>query len=149
MATVTAKTSININAQPEDVFEYIKNLKYHYYWNPSLRMLSHEGELEEGMSYETESVVLKDIVVKSRNHVTKLVPNKEIDVANSMGTVKYESSITLANRSHATLVVCRIDVLTESKVFGLTLPVLKQLAKKELQTDLQALKFAVENNIGK
>lgn len=149
MATVSARTSINIKAKPTDVFEYIKNLKYYYYWNPSLRMLSHEGELEEGMTYESESVVLRDIVIKSQNVVTKLVPNKEIDVTNNMGTVKYDSSITLTDRSHATLVVCRIDVLTESRAFGLTLPVLKQLAQRELQTDLQALKFAVENNIGK
>lgn len=148
MPTVSAKTSINIKATPEDVFAYLKNLKYWYYWNPSLRMLSHEGELEEGMAYESESVVLKDIVIKNQNVVTKLIPNKEIDVANNMGTVKFDSSITLTNRSHATMVVCRIDVLTESKAFGLTLPVLKQLAKRELQTDLQALKIAVENKLG-
>ena len=144
--SIEAKSSVLIKASPEEVFSYIKDLKYHYLWNPRLRNLSSTDELKLGSSYESESVFIRDIKIVTKNEVTKYVPNKQIGLRNRYGMITYDAEINLRRRGRLTNVSCTIDILTSSQAFGLTLPVLKQLAKRELQYDLDSLKIAVESD---
>ena len=145
--SIKAESRISIKASPEEVFKYICTLKYHYLWNPALRTLSTEDKLSQGMSYSTESVYLGDIKVITRNKVTKLVPNQQIVLKNEFGVIQFETYFTLHREGDRTIVSSTVDMLTTPKSFGLTLPVLKRLANKELQSDLKFLKAAVETNL--
>jgi hypothetical protein len=43
--------------------------------------------------------------------------------------------------------VCATTVSSDNKAFAFAAPVLKALARRELQTDMQALKLAVEHHL--
>ncbi len=61
--------------------------------------------------------------------------------------IKYKQTIKLKEQTKNTQVISKIVVLTPAQTFGLTTPVLKILADKELKTDLQTLKIVVENKL--
>jgi hypothetical protein len=147
MATLALKNKVSIKAEPSEVYFYLSHLKYHYLWNPSMRHLSSEGELTLGMSYEAKSKLLGGITVSSRNKVTELVPNKKLRLQNRLGNIKYDAEFTLAKRRSRTIVTCNIIIDTKAQILGMTLPVLKQLGNRELQSDLYYLKLAVENKM--
>ena len=146
-SNISAESSITIKASPQEVYRYVANLKHHYLWNPSLRSVSPEAELKPGMSFQTESVILKDIKISTHNVVTKLVPNRLVSIHNEMGLVKYDIDFMLTKEGKYTIATSKVSMLTSSQAFGLTLPVLKRLANRELQSDLESLKFAVETDL--
>ncbi len=148
MEKVFTRSRITIKAKPSEVFKYLSNTKYHYYWNPSLRVISDQVDLNIGSSYDTEVIILKDIRIKSHVIITDYVKDRLIEFNNAVGAIDYTAKIKLTAKDSATEVTLDINVLTKSKTFGLTLPVLKQLATNELNTDLRSLKVAVENKIG-
>lgn len=149
MATISMATDVKIKAKPAEVFEYIANLKLHYYWNPSLRKLSSEGMLAIGKSYKSESKVLGGITIDSDNEVTAYVANQMLELKCKLGNIKYRQSYVLKAQRKYTTVTANTEILTESTTFGLTLGVLKKLAEHEIQTDLNYLKLAVENQLAK
>lgn len=147
MSKISVRTRINIKAPPNDVFKYISETKYFYIWNPALRDITGAKKLGLGKAYDTTSVVLKDLEIKSHNIVVEFQPGKSLGLQNQMGTVKYASVFNLTDKGSHTLLTLKLDIVTESQIFGLTMPVLKRLANRELQTDMQALKIAVEDKI--
>jgi carbon monoxide dehydrogenase subunit G len=141
--SVRVVTRITVAAPPTAVFSYLSNLEYHRLWNPQVQSFSASGILERGSSYETTSLLF-GITIRSRNKVTKCRPPHQLTIENDTGQIHYKADFQLLADADKTVVVCTTDVSAESKSFAFAKPVMKLLARRELQTDLQALKIAVE-----
>jgi hypothetical protein len=124
----------------------LTDLKRHYLWNPPLQSISSTDRLHLGSVYQTTSLVL-GVRISSSNLVTKLSPSKELEIENNTGTVHYRVHFQLRDKGESTLVTCSTTVSSDSGAFAFTAPILKLLARRELQTDMQALKIAVENQL--
>lgn len=144
---VTATTRITIDATPTKVFEYLSDLRYHYLWNPQVQAISMLGKLKLGVTFTAESRVL-GVTIRSTNTVTHFKPPRELTIENSFGLVCYTAKFHLAPLSGSmTTVKLNVTLESDTKGFTFTKAVLKQLALRELRTDLQALKVAVENKL--
>lgn len=142
----TVQTQITIAAPPAKVFEYLTDLKYHHLWNPQTRKIStHEPLTLEG-TFVSESRVM-GVTIKAVNTATKLVPPRELEIENNIGVVKYTARFRLIPNGSNTLLRLSTSLSTSSRFWVFTLPTLKQLARRELRTDLEALKVAVEHNL--
>lgn len=139
-------TRVRIAANRAVVFTYLANLKYHLLWNPHIQSISSKEELQPGSRYQTTSMVL-GVKIASDNVVTKLTVPEELEIENNTGTVRYNVNFRLQEQLDHTVVTCSTTVSADSKAFAFTLPILKRLAQRELQTDMQALKVAVENQL--
>ncbi|HSW80566.1 MAG TPA: SRPBCC family protein [Candidatus Saccharimonadales bacterium] len=139
-------TRVRIAANQELVYEYLTNLKYHQLWNPQTRKISAKCKLQLGSTFTTMSIVL-GIKIYAKNIVTKLIEQEEFEIKNVTGTVHYVANFKLKKWLGKTLVVSTTTVYTDSKAFVFTVPIMKRLARRELQTDMQALKIAVENRL--
>jgi hypothetical protein len=139
-------TRITIEAQPSQIFNYLSDLKYHYLWNPQMRKITPVIKLRKGSKYNTESIVL-GVRINSSNKVQKFVKNDELEIVNDTGQVHYCVNYKLLPKGKKTQLVCSTVVSTVSGYFSFAKPVLKLLAQRELQTDMQALKLAVENDL--
>jgi hypothetical protein len=139
-------TKVSIAAEPAAVFKYLTDLKYHYLWNPQLQSIEPITKLKEGSTYKTTSVVL-GVRINAKNEVTKFVKDKELELINNTGMVKYRASFKLSPKPHKTEVACSIVVSSDSHAYAFATPVLKLLARRELQIDLQSLKLAVEHGM--
>ena len=142
----TVETQILIKARPPEVFKYLAHLKYHYLWNPQLRKISKSGRLKAGDTYTTESVVL-GLKISATNTITVLKAPKELAMINPLGNLTYTAHFRLYPRGKKTLVKLGVSLAADKNFYMFTVPVLKQLALRELRTDLQALKIAVENSL--
>jgi hypothetical protein len=142
---VTARVSIN--SKPTEVFKYLKHLKYHFLWNPFLQKLDPISALKTGMKYNSVITIL-GVKIKSTNKVMTLTSDKELTIENSTGILKYKVCYRLLEKGHSqTSVICTTTVETDNRTFAFSGPVLKVLAQRELQSDLQALKVAVEQQL--
>lgn len=144
----TVATKLTIAASPTEVFEYLADLKYHYLWNPQVRTISHQQKLKLGIQYKTESTVL-GTTIKATNTVKVFKPPHEMVLENPLGSVCYTAKFRLTphDKGKKTLIKLSVELSTEHKAYAFTVPILKQLALRELRTDLQALKIAVENKL--
>jgi carbon monoxide dehydrogenase subunit G len=143
---VNVVTRITIKATPEQVFTYLSDLKYHYLWNPQIREVKPVVKLKKGMTYTTNNVVL-GMKLNANNKVVKFIKNREIELINETGLVHYCVNYLVVPKGKWTQVVCTTAVSVDANYFSFAKPVLKLLAQRELQTDMQALKLAVENNL--
>jgi hypothetical protein len=143
---VRITSQITIAAKPDYVFEYLKDLRYHYLWNPQIRMIEPEIKLKIGSIYKTTSVVLGKSI-KATNTVTKFTDGRELELENNTGMVHYRANFRLTAKSSKTLVVCNTWVDSDNRAFAFARPVLEILARRELQSDLQALKIAAEHSL--
>lgn len=143
---VSVATRITINADTEKVFCYLADLKYHYLWNPQMRKISPIAPLKRGLTYEVESVVL-GVKIKNLNKVVKFAKNKEIELVNNTGQIRYRVNFKILPLDDRTQVVCTTTVKATSNYFSFAKPVLRSIARRELQTDMQALKLAVEHQL--
>ena len=143
---VRVVTQISIGASAKDVFKYLTVMKYHYLWNPQLQRISPMTVLSKGLQYEAESLVL-GVKTKAQNSVTKFVKDKELEIENNTGLLHYCANFKLSRRDDSTMVVLTTVVSATGKAFAFAKPVLQRLARRELQTDLQALKIAVEQEL--
>lgn len=143
---VRVTTQVTIIAQPTDVFAYLADLKRHFLWNPHLQSVSSSSFLQPGFTYKSSSLLL-GIRVSGVNRVVKILPERRLEIENSTGTLRYKVSYELRRRQDKTRVTCTTQVVTDSQAFAFTAPVLKILARRELQADLQALKIAVEQRL--
>jgi carbon monoxide dehydrogenase subunit G len=139
-------TQITIKAKPADVFKYLENLEYHYLWNPQIQDIKPIIKLKLHSTYETSSQIL-GVKINAVNEVSKFVPSKELELVNNTGMVKYTANFKLRPNGSKTTLVCDTTVASESNAFAFAKPVLKMLARRELQTDLRALKVAVEGRL--
>jgi carbon monoxide dehydrogenase subunit G len=139
-------TQINIDAKPAAVFEYLTNLKLHHLWNPQVQSISSQGRLALGSEYETRSIVL-GVRLKSKNVVTACVKPKELEITNDTGIVKYRARFALKTAGKRTVVSCTTEVSADGEAFAFAKPIMKLLARRELQADMQALKIAVEHQL--
>lgn len=139
-------TQITIAAGKELVFKYLQDMHYHYLWNPQIQSLKPITKLQIGTKYEAVSQVL-GVKITAKNVVTKLQPNTELELENNTGMVHYCTNFTLSTKGQDTVLVCTTAVSSESKAFAFAKPVMERLARRELQTDLQALKIAVEHRL--
>jgi uncharacterized membrane protein len=144
---VNVTTKITISASPQSVFAYLSDLNKHYLWNPHLRKISPLGALQDGKEYKTLSTFL-GIGVEGKNRVTKFIRNQEIQIENSTGTVQYLVNYRLQEDATKTRLVCQTTVNSSHNSFAFSAPILKLLATRELRSDLQSLKLAVEQGIG-
>ena len=142
----TVSTKITIQAPAAKVFTYLTDLKYLYLWNPQIRSFPKNKVLSPGSTYKTESVIL-GISIKSNNTVIGYKRNKELVIENPLGNVCYTATFRLNEQAKRTTLVLTVSLSATRKIYVFTKPVLKQLALRELRTDLQALKVAVENNL--
>lgn len=139
-------TQVTIAASSEEVFRYLENSKYHFLWSPSLQSLHPQKKLSLGDTYEATNIVL-GIKVAAHNEVTDFVRNKEFELQNSTGMLHYCTHFKLLPVEKGTKVKLSVEVSSESKAFAFSAPVLRRLVQRELQTDLQALKIAVEQQL--
>ena len=103
--------------------------------------------LKLGSVYESESFIL-GVTIKGSNLVAKFVLDKELEPENQLGAIRYRINFRLRHScANKTKVTCSTTLFHESKVFTYTLPLLKRLAQRELQTNMQALKIAVEGQL--
>lgn len=142
----TVVTRVTIAAAPAMVFTYLTDLRYHHLWNPQVRHISKHGKLSLGTSFENVSVLL-GIEVRSKNVVTKFQPPTELEMTNRIGLVHYKAHFYLKPSGKGTQVVLSTVVTPQSNAFAFATPILKSLARRELQTDMQALKLAVEHQL--
>jgi hypothetical protein len=143
---VRVVAQITINASPSEVFKYMVNLKHHFLWNPHLRTISPIILLKEGSSYESSSIVL-GVKVKGLNKVTRLVASQELQLENRTGLIHYVVNYKLRNQSGQTKLTCTTTVDTLYKPLRFADSIMKVLARRELQSDLAALKVAAEHKI--
>ena len=143
---VSVVTVILVNANPSEVFKYLVNLKYHFFWNPHLLSVTPMKHLKLGSVYRSESLIL-GMTIKGSNLVAKFVKDKELELENQLGAIQYRINFRLSSSHSKTNITCSTTIVPESKVFTYAVPILKRLAKRELQTDMQALKIAVESKL--
>jgi hypothetical protein len=143
---VDVVTRVTIDASPSEVFEYLSDLKYHYLWNPQMRDVKPVTVLKQGMTYDTINSVL-GVKITSTNKVFIFDKDEKLGLVNESGPVHYRVIFQLVTKAEKTQVVCTTEVSTDSQAFAFTQPVLKVLAQRELQTDMQALKLAVEHKL--
>jgi uncharacterized membrane protein len=143
---VEVVATVTINAAPEAVFKYMINLRHHFLWNPHLRTITPLIRLKEASEYESSSVLL-GVKVRGINKVTKLVKNRRLQIENQTGLIHYRVNYSLSSNSQQTKIICNTTIETYQKPLHFAAPILSVLAKRELQSDLQALKVAVEKNI--
>jgi len=139
-------TRVTINATAPRVFDYLAELQYHYLWNPHTETIHPLIRLKHGFEYKATSLLL-GMKIRSTNRVTTFVNNKELEIENSTGLLHYNVNYSLSTSGDKTIVRCNILVSADSEAFAFAKPVLKMLARRELQADLQALKLAVEQQI--
>ncbi len=139
-------TRITIDSSPAEVFDYLTNYKYYRLWNPQIIETSRFTKLTLHSTYATTSQVL-GVTIKSQNIVTKFRSNTFIRIENNTGLVHYVADFSLVTQASKTVVTCSTTVSSKSKAFAFTAPVMKRLAQRELQTDMQALKLACENKL--
>jgi uncharacterized membrane protein len=140
-ARIDAK--VTIQATPEQVFSYLKDLKYHSLWNPHLQKISPITKLQPGVAYKTSSLIL-GIPVSGTNTVLRLKPNEVLEIQNVAGTLEYKVTFRLKQSGKGTTVRCTTNLYAKHSSFVFAAPLLKALAQRELRTDLDALKEAVE-----
>jgi hypothetical protein len=140
-------TRINIAAQPAEIFEYLTDLRYHHLWNPQVESISTTAPLILGGGFDSVSIVL-GVQIYAKNVVTKLVKPTELELENTTGLVKYRAYFRLkAMGDEETLLICKTTVSSDSGAFSFAKPILKTLARRELQSDLKALQTAVEQRL--
>lgn len=142
------RTQTTIAASPQEVFRYLADTRSHYLWNPHLEKITPASlqELKEGTTYTTTSLLF-GMKVKATNLVTECVQNKFLCIKNDTGLLCYFVKYTLKPTEEGTLLICHITVTADSKAFAFAKPVLKTLAQRELQSDLEALKLAIEEKL--
>jgi len=138
---------ITIAAEPAEIFKYLVVLKRHFLWNPHLQTISPLITLKQGSSYKTTSMML-GIQVSGVNKVTKYVPNEELELQNDAGALHYSVHYRLQPAGQRKVqLLCTTMVSSSNKAFLFTRPVFSMLARRELQTDLRALKIAIEQKL--
>jgi hypothetical protein len=126
---------------------YLSHLKYVQLWNPQVRSVSSRKQLKLGSTYETESSFL-GMTIRASNHVTAFISDQEFQVENATGTIQYVVHFKISNKDQDSVILTSsTTVSSESKAFVFTKPILKSLVRRELQTDLQSLKLAVEHKL--
>jgi hypothetical protein len=143
-ASVTSQVSIA--AKTWQVFRYIADPELHYLWNPHLRTISAAGKLQLGTTYSTTSLML-GTKIENDNRITKFEQDALIEIQSNGGTIEFCVEYRLRKYKTQTLLECNTTVVANGKAFAFAKPVLKLLAQRELQSDLQALKIAVEQGI--
>ncbi len=143
---VRVKASIKIKKTPAEIFTYLKDLNYHYLWNPTLQNVQPISMLKKGTAYETTSLIL-GVKVHGKNIVTVFIPNKELEIENNIGTIRYKVSYLLTGSRDETQIVCHTTINNEHKGFAFSAHVLKLLIKRELHSDLEALRLAAEQSL--
>ena len=136
-----------IAATKPEVFTYLSNLSYHHLWNPHLLTITPKSKIKLGTTYRTSSLLL-GVRVRGANKVTKFIPDKEVEIQNTTGALKYRVNYCLeAGSDGKTLIACTTSISSTGEAFAFAAPVLKLLARREIQADLQALKIAVEQQL--
>jgi CRISPR/Cas system CMR-associated protein Cmr1 (group 7 of RAMP superfamily) len=144
--TVTVQATVAIKKSRQDIFIYLKDLNYHYLWNPTLQNIQPLMVLKKGSTYKTSSFIL-GVKVRGNNQVTQYVNNQIIEIENNIGTIKYKVKYSLEDSDKETLLTCNTTIDNEHKGFAFTAPVLKLLIQKELHSDLSALQVAAEQGL--
>lgn len=139
-------SEVTIDAKPNEVFAYLEDLKFHHSWNPPIQKIEPIIKLELGAKYQSSSMFLGKRLTTD-NVVTVFVEGQEIQIENTTGLVEFSANYRVSASGNKTIVNSRIAVASKSKAFAFTTPVLKALAQRELNTDLQALKVAVEQKL--
>lgn len=136
---------VTIKATATQVFDRLVDLESHFLWNPHLQEIAPVMKLKQGAEYTTSSLLL-GVRVHSNITVTQLTPRQRLELINDTGTLQYKVVYQLQKHTIGTTVVCTTTISTDKQAFAFTKPILKLLAQRELQTDLQALKHLVEDS---
>jgi len=139
-------TTVHIAAAPAGIFKYLGDLQYHPLWNPNLKRISPLVPLEKGLVYRTTSLLF-GTKISGKIKVMAVVPPKTLELCSTTGMLEYKVGFYLKPDHEGTLVTCRTTVSTESKMLAFAKPMMGLLARRELQSDLDALKRVVEQGI--
>ena len=95
---VSIATKVIVAASPSDVFKYLTNLKYHFFWNPHLISINPIKSLKMGTAYESESLIL-GVTIKGTNVVSKFDEDKEFELENQLGAISYRINFRLSRHN--------------------------------------------------
>ena len=137
---------MSISAPPAAVFAYLADPQLHYLWNPHLRTVSAYGLFKQGSRYSTTSMML-GTKIENDNRITRFEKDSLMEIQSQGGTIEFTVEYRLRPEESMTTVECNTSVTATGKTFAFAKPVLKLLAQRELQSDLQALKIAVEQKL--
>jgi hypothetical protein len=143
---VKLTSRVNIDASPKEVFVYLADPRRHHLWNPHLQSISAKEPFKKGTVYETVSLLL-GVRLESTNTVTDYIKDVLLEIRNEKAALRFCVLYELERAGASTIVKCVTEVVSTSQAFAFTRPVLRMLARRELQSDLQALKIAVEQNL--
>jgi carbon monoxide dehydrogenase subunit G len=137
---------VTINASAKEVFHYLSDPSLHYLWNPPLQSITATKPLKKGTTYRATSLLL-GVLFESTNTVSAYEQDKLLEIRNSGAALDFCVIYNLEAQGKSTVVQCFTMVSSTSKAFAFTKPVLKLLAQREIRSDLQALKLAVEQKL--
>lgn len=137
---------ILIEAKRSEIFQYLANPNYHFLWNPTLKRISTYDNLQKGSTYKATNHVM-GIELITTNVITKFKKNEEVEIVNKSGIIQYRLNFKLLKKGAKVLLINSSELSTISKLFAFSVPVFHLLAKRQLQTQLNALKIAVEHSL--
>jgi uncharacterized protein YndB with AHSA1/START domain len=143
---VKLTSQVTIDATPSEVFKYLRDPRRHRLWNPHLQSITGNKPFVKGSTYKTTSLLL-GVKLVSTNTVTACEPDTLLEIRNAEAALEFRVTYMLEPSTEGTLLKCVTEVASTSHAFAFTRPVLRMLAKRELQSDLQALKIAVEQKL--
>lgn len=143
---VNVTTQIKISSNAHAVFKYLTDLKYIHLWNPQLTYVSSKEKLKLGSKYQTTTQVL-GVNIESNNVVSRFQQDEFLQIDNTTGMVQFAAAFEIKEQADSVMLKCITSVSSTHKAFAFSGSVLKILARRELQADLQALKIAVEQKL--
>jgi uncharacterized protein YndB with AHSA1/START domain len=126
---------------PIEVYEALCDLGLYQLWNSGMVSISHTGKMQEGLRFQTESMVAGGMVNASEAEVVKLVPGKLIELVSYNGLVAYRATFTLMPKgTGATEVTCVLKFEFKNYVLNLARPVIEGMAEARIRGDLETLR---------
>ncbi len=125
---------------PDVVYRNIIDLENIHVWNAGMMAVEGPSVMKEGLIYTAKSVSTGQMSISTMT-VTKLVPNKQIDLQNDSGLIVYNASICLEPlNGDSTRVWCAMDFSLASNVLEDARSVVEEMAKARILGNWEVLK---------
>lgn len=141
---VTIERDVWIDAQPEQVFEYLADPENHPNVMPSLQRVENIEALPNGGHKGEFRFKMVGVPVTGRFEDTEYVPN-ELRAYEMTGDTEGSMRYSVAPKNGGTHVTCVLDATFPSRVLDTVLrPVAKRYNEREIETMLGNLKTVME-----
>lgn len=135
--------SVQIQASPEVIFEWLTDLDRYKLWNDGLTKMGRRGKMHEGMIFSSASTTFGQ-PSEASIEVRRLVPNQEIELINNTGAVSYRAIYRLIPDEGRTEVVLWLQLEPNSRLVDMAAPMLESVTASRLQGYLETLRDLVE-----